>query len=80
MQERETRLYLEFLFENKPLSKKDVIINNKIYKTDTNGFILLNLSEGTKSININIKNYNFRKIINLRDINTNPNHLTIEVR
>jgi len=80
LQERETRLYLEFLFENKPLSKKEVIINSKIYKTDTNGFILLNLSEGTKSININIKNYNFRKIINLRDINTNPNHLTIEVR
>jgi len=81
LEDRKIRLYLEFLKNSKtPLSQNEITINDKLYKTDTNGFILLELPEDTQSLEVKVKSYNFHKIINLKNIEKNPNLLTIIVK
>ena len=81
LQSRNTRIYLEFLSSSKtPLSYSEIIIEGIKYKTDTNGFLLLELPEGKKNINLEIKSYGYKKQIDLKSMSKNPNHLTLIIK
>jgi len=81
LQNRHKRIHLEFLNSSKaPLINKNIIIDDITYKTDTNGFLLLELAENIKNINIKVKSYNYQKQIDLTSISTNPSQLTIIIK
>ncbi|MCS5422679.1 MULTISPECIES: carboxypeptidase-like regulatory domain-containing protein [Psychrilyobacter] len=78
LQGRKIRVYLEFLNNSKtPLRNKEIMVEGTAYKTDTNGFLLLELPENMKNIDINVKSYGYQKQIDLTSMSTNPNQLTI---
>ncbi len=81
LQGRKIRIHLELLRSSKiPLHNQEVIIEGITYKTDTNGFLLLELPENKKNIDIEIKSYGYQKQIDLTSMSTNPNQLTIIVK
>ena len=81
LQSRNIRVYLEFLSTLKtPLSDHEILIDGINYKTDTNGFLLLELPEGKKTINLEIKSYSYKKQIDLKSMSKNPNHLTFIIK
>lgn len=81
LQGRQIRIHLEFLNSSKiPLSNKEIIIEGIPHKTDTNGFLLLNLPENKKNIDIKIKSYGYAKQIDLSTMSTNPNQLTLIIK
>ena len=81
LQGRQIRIHLEFLSNSKtPLSNKEVIIEGITYKTDTNGFLLLDLPENKKNIDIKVKSYGYEKQIDLSTMSTNPNQLTLIIK
>ncbi|MGB6127478.1 MAG: carboxypeptidase-like regulatory domain-containing protein [Psychrilyobacter sp.] len=81
LQGRQIRIHLEFLNGSKiPLSNKEIIIEGIPHKTDTNGFLLLNLPENKKNIDIKIKSYGYEKQIDLSTMSTNPNQLTLIIK
>ena len=78
---RNIRLYIEFINSSKtPINRKEVLVNGKSYKTDTNGFVLLELPEDTKFLEVKLESYGFQKTINLKNIENDPNLLTIVVK
>ena len=81
LQDRKIRIHLEFLSSSKtPLNNQEVIIEGVTYKTDTNGFLLLDLPENKKNIDIEIKSYGYQKQFNLTSMSTNPNQLTLIIK
>lgn len=81
LQSRKIRIHLELLKNsNTPLNNENIIIEGVSYKTDSNGFLLLDLPEDTESINIYIKSYGYQKKINLNSISKNPNQLTLIIK
>lgn len=81
LQGRKIRIHLELLTSSKtPLRNQEVIIEGVVYKTDTNGFLLLELPENKKNIDIQVKSYGYQKQIDLTAMSTNPNQLTIIVK
>ena len=81
LQGRKIRIYLEFLSSSRtPLSNQEVIVGGVAYKTDTNGFLLLELPEDTKNIDIEIKSYGYQKQIDLTSMSKSPNQLIIIIK
>lgn len=81
LQGRKIRIHLEFLNSSKtPLSNQEVIVGGVAYKTDTNGFLLLELPEDMKNIDIKVKSYGYLKQIDLTSMSANPNQLTIIIK
>ncbi|MEI6856751.1 carboxypeptidase-like regulatory domain-containing protein [Psychrilyobacter sp.] len=81
LQSRKTRIHLEFLSNSKtPLSNLEIIVGGIMYKTDTNGFLLLDLPEDIKNIDIKVKSYGYQKQIDLTSMSENPNQLTLIVK
>lgn len=81
LQSRKIRLHLEFINSfNIPLNDQEILIDGVIYKTDTNGFLLLELSEGVKNIDIKIKLYDYQKQINITSTSINPDQLTLIIK
>ncbi len=81
LQGRKIRVHLELLSSSKtPLSNQEVIVEGTVYKTDTNGFLLLELPENKKNIDIQVKSYGYQKQIDLSSMSTNPNQLTLIIK
>ncbi len=81
LESKNSRIYIKFLNANNlPLSNIKVNVQDKIYTTDTNGFLLLELPEKTKSINVKVNSYNYNKKINIENLNDNPNKLTLIIK
>lgn len=81
LQDRKLRINLLFLNDSKiPLSNKEVTVEGITYKTDTNGFLLLNFPENKKSIDVKIKSYGYQKKINLNSTSENPSQLTLTIK
>jgi len=81
LQGRKIRIHLEFLNSSKtPLSNQEVIVGGVAYKTDTNGFLLLELPEDMKNIDIKVKSYGYQKQIDLTSMSTNQNQLTLIIK
>jgi hypothetical protein len=81
LQGRKIRIYLELLKSSKtPLSDQEVIVGGVPYKTDTNGFLLLELPEDTKNIDIEVTSYGYQKQVDLTSMSKSPNQLTIIIK
>jgi len=81
LENREIQIHLELLNGSKtPVSNQEVIIEGIAYKTDTNGFLLLEFPEDKKNINIEVKSYGYYKQIDLTSMSTNPNQLTLIIK
>lgn len=78
--DKKPRFFIHFKdLEKKSLPKVNVLINNRTYTTDTNGFLLLQLREGTSKLLIEIPKYKFTKKIDREGFTEDPNQLTIIV-
>lgn len=81
LENRKIQIHLEFLNNSKtPVSNQEVIIEGITYKTDTNGFLLLEFPEDKKNINIEVTSYGYYKQIDLTSMSTNPNQLTLIIK
>ncbi len=81
LENREIQIHLELLNGSKtPVSNQEVIIEGITYKTDTNGFLLLEFPEDKKNINIEVMSYGYYKQIDLTSMSTNPNQLTLIIK
>lgn len=81
LENREIQIHLELLNNSKtPVSNQEVIIEGIAYKTDTNGFLLLEFPEDKKNINIEVTSYGYYKQIDLTSMSTNPNQLTLIIK
>jgi len=81
LENRKIQIHLELLNSSKtPVSNQEVIIEGIAYKTDTNGFLLLEFPEDKKNINIEVTSYGYYKQIDLTSMSTNPNQLTLIIK
>ena len=81
LENRKIQIHLELLNNSKtPVSNQEVIIEGITYKTDTNGFLLLEFPEDKKNINIEVTSYGYYKQIDLTSMSTNPNQLTLIIK
>ncbi|MCK5779858.1 MAG: hypothetical protein KAH04_02510 [Psychrilyobacter sp.] len=81
LKNRKVRVYLEVVdYLGAPFKNKKISINKTIYSTDSNGFLLLELPEHTKTIIVRGVEYTFYKKIDLTSIYEDPYQLILKIK